>query len=68
MKLEYCEMLGLGEAPVNKYRSSLHLNYKTFTSLKSFKTDPSQQQRPGKSSSIKISVGKKRSYIVISPQ
>lgn len=33
-------MLGLGEAPVNKYRSSLHLNYKTFTSLKSFKTDP----------------------------
>lgn len=40
MKLEYCEMLGLGGAPVNKYRSSLHLNYKKFTSLKSFKTDP----------------------------
>lgn len=53
MKLKYCEMLGLGEAPVNKYRSRLHLNHETFTSLKSFKTDPTQQMHPGNCSSMK---------------
>lgn len=55
-------MLGLGEAPVNKYRSRLHLNHETFTSLKSFKTDPTQQMHPGNCSAMK-DLGKQEKVI-----